>query len=95
MDIETVDAPANWQFQIGPQVEGFLEGSVNSNMASFYVSPSQTTTLTIAEVSTNAGGSWIPLPNSQWVRVAGGANGIQYRINVPRGWQLKFVSAID
>jgi hypothetical protein len=91
MDIENVDAPPTWQFQIGPQVEGFLEGMVNAGAATFYVSPSQTTTLTIAEVSTTSGSSWIPLPNSQWVRCIGGASGLQYRINVPRGWQLKFV----
>ncbi len=95
MELEKVDAPPGWQFQIGPQVEGFLEGVVNSNMATFYVSPSQSTSMTLAEVSTTSGSSWIPLPNGQWVRVPGDANNIQYRINVPRGWQLKFVAAID
>jgi hypothetical protein len=94
MTLQTLDWEPTLQFQIGPQIEGYLEGKISTYFGVFYVSPSQNTKVTIAEYSSDQGNSWHALPNATWVMVPPSIPPgipLQYRLNVPHGMQVTFI----
>ena len=81
---------ADWAVQIGPLIQGSMEGVINATEANFYVATQQQDSPTYAQVSSNGGGTWQPLPNNEWMTVGGGSE-IQWQLAVTDGSQVKFL----
>lgn len=84
-------ADAQWFVQIGPQVGAVVSGSIyQQQSASFIVLPGGNLGQTYAQYSTDAGGTWQPLPNNQQFGVSAQGNSIQWRLD-PMGGAIKFL----
>ena len=82
---------AQWFVQIGPQVGGVISGSISQQeAANFIVLPGGSLGQTYAQYSTDAGGTWQPLPNNQQFYVPAQGNSIQWRLD-PMGGAVKFL----
>lgn len=90
---EVADLDVSWQFQIGPSINGSLNGMINSSNGYFYVE-APGANLPYVRLSLNNGGSWYTMPNNIGVTVAGGGD-IMYTVQVPNGETIKFLIAID
>jgi hypothetical protein len=87
------EADINWVVQIGPNIEGPVEGVVNSTTGSFYVATQSPLTIVFAQISADGGANWYQLPNNSWVSFSANVE-LQYVIN-PQGAQIKFLIGSD
>jgi hypothetical protein len=87
----TGKADGQWFVQLGPQIGGVISGSIfQQQSANFVVLPGGSQGQTYAQYSTDAGGTWQPLPNNQQFTVPAQGNSIQWRLD-PMGGAVKFL----
>jgi hypothetical protein len=85
------NAAGQWFVQIGPQVGGVISGSISQQQsANFVVLPGGSLGQTYAQYSTDAGGTWQPLPNNQLFTVTAQGNSIQWALD-PMGGEVKML----
>ncbi|MEP9360364.1 hypothetical protein [Sphingomonas sp. KR3-1] len=90
---QVVENTLDWQFQIGPTINGNLDGVINSTRGYFYVS-APGPNITYVKLSLDNGGSWYSMPNNVNVSASGNAD-IIYTVQVPAGETIKFLIALN
>lgn len=90
---EVANQDVSWQFQIGPDINGSLNGVVNSASGYFYVE-APGANLPYVQLSLNNGSSWYTMPNNASVYASGGSD-IMYTVQVPNDETIKFLITLD